>query len=82
MTCRDSKVPARFAALAFLQVGYVSNMCWRRWNRTPEESPCRESNGDVRKKICEMRPPVDRLTLNDLEGFFLFFFNIERIRRR
>lgn len=32
-------LPSGFAALVFLQVGHVSNLCERRWNRTPEESP-------------------------------------------
>lgn len=27
VTCRDSEVPVRFAALVFLQVGHISNMC-------------------------------------------------------
>ncbi|TKS80899.1 hypothetical protein D9C73_015003 [Collichthys lucidus] len=65
LRCVSASGPRSLLLLLLLQeeVGHVSNLRKRRWNRTPEESPCRESIVNVHKKICEVGPPVD--TLND-----------------
>lgn len=60
--------------LVFLQVGHVSNLCWWRWKRTPEEFPHRERVTEMCvRRLVGGGPPIERPSLNDGKRGSFFF---------